>query len=286
MPTATMATSCVSSTFTINSVADATALADCSSLVGDVLVGPNIPNIDMSGPTHISGDLILENSGATTMLSTASLTTIKGALVLTNITWLTTLEMPALTSVGSIQFHVLPALTFLNFTSGITTVDSISIEDTFLASVYGIESTSFSELNIAFNRRLVNLDLPVRNVTGKFAVYQNGPKLRIYLPDLALVKHLNVSHVSSFDAPQLETIEELAQFDENYFTSLTAPALENCGDLIISASVNLTNVSLPALKAVRGQLSITNSTMLAIIDGFQNLTTVDSDVTIRGLLSE
>lgn len=288
MPTATTATSCVSSTFAINSVADATALADCSSLVGDVLLDPSIPNIDISGSTHISGDLILENSGATISLSTTSLTTIKGVLVLRNITLLSTLEMPALTSVGSIQFQTLPALNFLNFTNGITTDDSISIIDTFLQSVYGIRSTSVGELNITGNYRLINFDLQIRNVTEKLTVQMNGGRFRLYLPDLTFVKHLNINHVPSFDVPRLETIEGFAQFDAifqdslafprlrtikgparfiniNGVTSLTAPALENCGDLIITNSDNLTNISLPALKAINGQLSITNSTMLAVL---------------------
>lgn len=286
MPTATTVTSCVSSTFTLNSVADATALADCSSLVGDVLVGPGFPNIDMSGPTHISGDLILENNWDVTSLESSSLITITGALVLTNLTLLSTLEMPALTSIGSIQFQSLPALTDLNFTSGITTVDSISIADTFLSSLNSIRPPSVGELRITDNRRLMYLSLPVRNVTRDLTVRRNGAYLGIYLPFVALAKQMNISQVSSFGAPQLETIEEFAQFDDNHFTSLTAPALENCGDLIIANGVNLTNISLPSLTTVRGQLSITNNTMLAVIDGFKNLATVDADIRVRGLLSE
>lgn len=219
------------------------------------------------------------------------------------------MAMPALTSVGSVHFQSLPALDVLNLTSGITIADSIFINDTLLSSIAGIEVVSVGDFSLTGNHRLGRVDLPIRNITGDFIARFNGARTQIYLPDLPFAKSLNITHVLSFEAPQLETIEKFAQFDNNFFTSLTIPRLrsieglvrfdynndftslsfpelEYCGDLIITNSLNLSSISLPALKAINGQLSITNSTMLAVIDGFKKLTTVEANVKVRGLLSE
>lgn len=123
---------------------------------------------------------------------------------------------------------------------------------------------------------------------------------------------LNISGVTSFDAPQLETIEEFTRFDSDWLSSLTIPGLKksgdliitgnpdsrrdptltnitlpslnNCNDLIITNVRRLENISFPRLEAVHGNLSMTNNTMLAVID-FDDLATVDDDVNIRGLMS-
>lgn len=122
---------------------------------------------------------------------------------------------------------------------------------------------------------------------------------------------LNISDTTSFEAPQLGIIEELAQFDSGRLSSITIPSLErsgdliitegpdsmedprltnislpaltNCNDLIITNVQRLENISFPRLKAVNGKLSITNNAMLEVID-FDDLTTVDADVKIRGLI--
>lgn len=123
---------------------------------------------------------------------------------------------------------------------------------------------------------------------------------------------LNISGVTTFDAPQLETIEGFARFDSDWLSSLIIPGLEksgdliiignpdsrrdptltnislpslnNCNDLIITNVRRLENISFPRLKTVNGKLSMINNAMLAVID-FDDLTTVDDDVNIRGLMS-
>lgn len=305
----TIATSCASSTFTINSAAEASALADCSTLVGDVIIGPEIQQVNISGPTQIDGDVIMENSYGTISFSSSTLTTIAGVLGLKNITVLSTLSMPALTSVGSIHLESLPALNTLTFESRITKAENISVIDTFLSSIEGIGSSHTDEVRITDNRRLRKLDLSIRNITGHLTVQLNGARTEILFSDLVVAKALTINNVTSFEAPRLKAIEGLAQFDSNYFnsssfavpllttidglasfddsqfTSLNIPSLENCGGLVITNSPNLTDIDLPALKTVSGQLKMTNNTMLEVVNGLEGLTTVLTDIKVRGLLS-
>lgn len=281
-----VATSCASVTFTINSAAEATALAACSTLDGDVVIGPEIGQIEISGPTQINGNLIVEDIWDVTSLSSPDLTTITGVLELTNVTLLSTINMPALTSVGSIHFESLPALTNLSFASGITAVESITMEDTFLASMEDFMPTSIDQLTLLDNRRLNKVDLPVRTITGTLTARGNGASAEIHLPNLVFAQVLKISNATSFDARRLEAIEKVALFENNHFTSLDLPSWQKCGDLVISNSPNLTEAVLPALKVISGQLNITNNTKLAVVDGFKDLATVGADMNVRGLFSE
>lgn len=301
--TMTVAKSCASSNFTINSATKASPLADCSTFIGDVVITPYAePQIDLSGPTQIEGDVIMENNGGVISLSSSSLTTITGLLALENVTLLSTLNMPALTSVGSIHWVSLPALNSLSFTSGITQAGNISVVNTFLSSLEGIEPGSTGELRIVSNRRLRKIDLPIRNITGNLTFQHNGVKAQILPSDPVVAKTLDIK--TSFEAPRLKAIRGRAQFDSSYFAlpllttidghasfddiqfnSLTAPSLEKCGDLIITNSPSLTDIDFPALKTISGQLKITNNTMLEVVDGLKGLATVLTDVKVRGLLS-
>lgn len=303
--TMTVAKSCASSNFTINSATKASPLADCSTFIGDVVITRSAdPQIDLSGPTQIEGDVIMENNGGVIVLSSSSLTTITGLLALENVTLLSTLNMPALTSVGSIHWVSLPALNSLSFTSGITKAGNISVVNTFLSSLEGIEPSSIGELRIVSNRRLRKIDLPIRNITGNLTFQHNGVKAQIVSSNPVVAKALNINNVTSFEAsrreaigghaqlnsdyfalPLLTTIGGLASFDDSQFNNLKAPSLENCGGLIITNNPTLTDIDLPALKTISGQLKMTNNTMLETVDGLKGLTTVLTDIKVRGLLS-
>lgn len=173
MSIATPSTSCTSSNFTINSVSDAASLANCSTLLGDVIIShsdPLIEDIDISGPANINGDLIMENTLRTYSLSSTSLTSITGTLALTNVDSIN-LTMPALTRVGSIHFQ---SVTFesLDFGNGITSVENVFIDDSSRRSIDILGMTSVDGLTLTNNmwHNQLEVSLPVRDIISAFMV--------------------------------------------------------------------------------------------------------------------
>lgn len=146
------------------------SLANCSTLFGDVIIGHFdwLRDIDISGPAHINGNLIMENNQAPGLYST-SLTSITGTLALTNNKVLFNLTMPALTRVGSIHFQSSP-LDKLDLGSGITSVGSVFIEDSWMKSFDILDVTSIDNLTLTNNIYLDQVSLPVRDITSAFMI--------------------------------------------------------------------------------------------------------------------
>lgn len=285
MSIAADSSACSLATFTVNTAADATtSLSQCSVIDGSVEVSSSIGTVlDLSGPEKINGDLSLESLPLISLMS-SSLTTVSGASTLHNLTALSSLSFTSLTSVGSIQWDTLPALSELPFDSGVTSAETVSIDDTLLSSLAGLELIQVNDLTLSNNRRLQSVGLPLRNLTGRLTISANGLPLRISFPDLVAVNNLAISNVSPLELPSLQTITGTAQFDTNYFSSIQAPDLTACGgSLSLINNPDLINISLPQLSSINGQLSIANNSELEkITRDLSSLKTVEGNVYIVG----
>ncbi|KAJ4393174.1 cell wall protein Ecm33 [Gnomoniopsis smithogilvyi] len=275
--------SCSSATFTVNSAADATALSQCSTLFGDVQIGPDVTSINLSGPVSITGDLRLDN-GIVISLASDSIATIAGTLAINNATILSTLALRNLTSVGSLQMQTVPSLSELGFDRGITSAKSVYIEDTgFLSSLDGLAFTQIVDITLAQNLRLNSVDLPLVNATGVLKFVENGQSLKVNLPDLTTVNELSISNVTQIQVPALQTILGTGTIDTSYFTTFSAPVLRSCGDgLSIVNNPELRSILLPELSSVTGSLLVANNSDLTKIDGFSKLETISEDVELVG----
>lgn len=279
---------CTSSTFTIGTAAEATAIASCDTLKGDVVISSTSDNtLDLSGPTAIYGDLTVKNNGALINLQSTSLASVSGAFTLSNVTLLSTLSLPALTSVGSISFQSLPALNELTFTTGVNTADSVIISDTFLGTLDGIDLDSVGTMDINNNRRLTKFDSSLKNLSSNLNIQANGAELSVSLPNLSWIANMTIANVTEFSTPSLEVVNGSARFDSNYFTTFSAPNLTKAdsGDISFINNPDLTNITFPALKSVGGGLTIVNNTALEEIDGFPKLSTVGGAVKLGGNFS-
>jgi hypothetical protein len=74
------------------------------------------------------------------------LQSISGTFELVNLTGLTTLSAPSLTSVGSINFVILPLLQSMNL--GINEAGNVRISDTQLSALTGLSLSTVSDLGI------------------------------------------------------------------------------------------------------------------------------------------
>lgn len=90
--------------------------------------------ISLNGPEAILGDLTCASAGGLTTLQSTSIGSIGGAFVLNNLTMLSKLAMGNLTSAEYINWFNLPALTKLNFDSGLNSATTVSIANTSLST--------------------------------------------------------------------------------------------------------------------------------------------------------
>ncbi|EDN94698.1 hypothetical protein SS1G_10572 [Sclerotinia sclerotiorum 1980 UF-70] len=280
---------CSQSTATINNAADATALADCKTIKGDVLVSTAAAaTIQIDGPQEIDGDLIVENNGAITSLSSTTISTITGTFGLSNLTLLSTLQFNALDTVGTINWAALPALSALTFTKSVRTASSVTITNTFLNSLDGINLNTVDTLNINNNNRLRTFSTQVGNVTTLLNIDSNGKNLDVALPNLIWAANITLRNVSSVSIPSLAVVNGSLGFYENYFTSVSAPNLTAVGNtangqggFAFVANPNLANITIPMLSTVGGAFQIANNSALGAIN-FPELTQVGGAIDFSG----
>jgi len=275
-------------TFTVNSAADATGLADCETIAGTVLIGSDASGtLDISGPKAISGSLVGYNAPNVNGLSSTSLNSI-GLFNLTVMNGLSTINMPALTSVGTINWATANALTVLTFTSGIQKASNITISDTFLKEFPNLNLTTIAKLDLNNNHRLDVFTSTIKSISNSLNVASNGQNTSIQFPNLVWANDMVFRNVSSVMFPSLQTVNASLIFDENHFDSVNAPNLTSVGNkltrkgsLAYVGNNNLVNISIPGLTAVGGGIQVANNSALQSIS-FPKLATVGGAVDLAG----
>lgn len=261
---------CSQATATINSPADASQYAACSTIDGDVVVSPDASGIiQLDGPEQITGNLICHNAGGLTQLSSASINSIGKAFDLFNLTLLSTLQFNQLESATTITWDSLPALSALTFPAYVSKSDSVTITNTFLSSLDGINLMKVGTLNINNNNRLLKFSTQVANVSDTLIIANNGESLDLSFPNLIWAANMTLRNISSLSIPSLSVINGSLGFYENYFTSINAPNLTTVGDkatslgsLAFVANPSLANISMPLLDQVAGAYQIANNSDL------------------------
>ncbi|KAK1756862.1 hypothetical protein QBC47DRAFT_171208 [Echria macrotheca] len=277
---------CTVSTTTINNQADATALASCRTVQGTVLIAPGAgPSIDISGPSRITGDLRVLDNGVIESFKSNDLTIVGGAFTMQNVTRLSSLDMRSLTEVKTLNWRTLNALDTLSIgPPGLTKADEVTISDTFLSSLDGIDLASVRKMDINNNRRLTEFTTQLGNLSDNLNIQANGLQLQVSMPNLIWIANMTIANVTSFSVPSLAVVNGSARFDSNYFTTFSAPNLTatKSQDISFVGNANLKNISFPVLTQIGGALLIANNTALSELDGFPVLKTVGGAVKLRG----
>ena len=280
---------CSQATATINSQADASQYASCSTISGDVLVGPGASGqISIDGPQQIKGRFICQNAGGLTSLGSTTIGTITKDFTLNNLTVLSTLAMSSLSQVGSISWTALPALSQLTFTETVKKATKVLITNTFLSTLDGINLDTVGTLDINNNNRLTTFSTQVSNITQLLNIDSNGKNLDVSFPNLIWAANMSFRTVASVSIPSLATVNGSLGFYGNFMKSISAPNLTTVGDfatgegsLAFVANSLLTNISMPLLKTVGGANQIANNTDLTAIS-FPALTSVGGAIDFSG----
>lgn len=219
-------TICSQPTATINSQADAALYTGCSTIKGDVLIGPSAQaGVSLDGPIQIIGNLICLNAGGLTSLGSTTLGSITGQINLQNLTTLSTLQFTDLTSVGNINFVALPALSEFTFTSTISKAASVVISNTFLSTLDGINLATANTIEINNNDYLREFSTQVANITTSIDINSNGNALVVSFPNLIWAGNMTIKNTSSVSIPSLHVVNGSLGLYGNGFTSISAPNL-------------------------------------------------------------
>ncbi|RFU27923.1 hypothetical protein B7463_g8424, partial [Scytalidium lignicola] len=282
-------TVCAQPTATVASQADADTLQGCRTITGSVLIANTSAGaINLDGPESISGDLICHDAGALTTFTSSSIGSISGTFDLNNLTVLSTLSFTDLTSVGSINWVALPALSQLTFPSTVSKASSLIISNTFLGTLDGINLDTAATVDINNNNRLRTFSTQIVNVTTLLNIDSNGQQLDVEFPNLERVANMTLRRIASLSMPSLNQVSGSLGIVESSITSLFAPNLTSVGvtaigsgGLAIDTNTALTNVTMPLLSKVGGAVQVANNTGLFKID-FPALSNVGGAIDFSG----
>ncbi|KAK9236522.1 hypothetical protein V1525DRAFT_406826 [Lipomyces kononenkoae] len=273
---------CNQTSITANAQSDLDNLSGCTTFGGDIILSPTLATATINGIQTISGNLICTNNTQITSITAPSLQTIGGTFQLHELTILNTLSFPRLTSVGSIDWVTLPAVSGLGFTTGVSSCEDVYISDTDLNTLSGLSLTTVSKLDINNNLNLNVINMGLTEASYQIDISFNG-NTAVSFPSLVWAYNLTLQDVSSISTPSLSVVNASYLLISNVFSSFSAPNLTTVGGLSIDENQSLTNMSFPKLTTVGGSgLQVANNTKLTSISGFPSLTTVNGALDLEG----
>jgi hypothetical protein len=229
--------------------------------------------ISLDGPQAILGDLTCANAGGLTTLQSTSIGSIGSAFVLNNLTMLSKLVMDNLTSAEYINWFNLPALSGLNFASGLNSATTVAIANTSLSTLDGLDPRNISSFKVYNNNYLEVVYSQLANVFSSISIYSNGNGLALYFNDLIWAAQIGFGNVSVLSVPALTTVNGSLELYGNSFSTFSAVSLESVGSLnagqgsfVLAENPSLTNFTVPKLQKVGGMLQVANNSNLQTID--------------------
>lgn len=279
---------CSATSTTVESQADLDALQSCTTLAGDLVLGTNLVTASINGIRTIRGDLIAANCVDLQQLTAPELSSIEGKWNMTSLTVLNQLNFNALRSVGEIYWQTLPALSTLGLAAQVTEAAKVTITDTILESLSGINLVTTQRFNINNNRYLKEVTVQLANITDSLAIEFNSPSVAASFPNLTWANNATFRSCGSVLLPSLTTVNGSLGFFENTFESLSAPKLTAVGtgteggDVTFANNDALVNVSMPQLQTIFGTLQFVNDSNVKEITGFPKLSVVHGSIDVSG----
>jgi len=164
----------------------------------------------------------------------------------------------------------------------------LSVVNTFLSSLDGINLNTADNITISDNTRLTTFSTQVANVTSSIDIDNNGQSLTVEFPNLEWAGNLNLRNVSSISIPSLAVINGSLGFYGSYFTSIYAPNLTTVGNfasrsggITIDDNESLTNITMNGLSVVGGLFQIADDPAVHALS-FPELTKIGGALDLTG----
>ena len=267
----------------ITSASDLGNIASCQNITGNLIFTSQYVQGTLSGVQRIVGDLRIEQNANAIQFMAPDLEEITGTLSLVNLTIFSALSMPKLTSVGTINIEIAPALESLGFTNGVTDCDSVLITDTGLSSLDGIELETCKMFNINNNFGIRNISIPsLYVVDGPVNIDFNAKTVYVEFPNLVTMQNGSFRQIGAISMPSLNNVTGSLGFFESALSQVILPNLTSTSESFsVVNNSQLTNCSTPNLKTIGGALFIANNTEYDNIQ-FNSVKTVGGAVDITG----
>lgn len=259
----------------------------CDVVKANIVVDQAVSgDLSIEGPKQLQGDLIIKNASING-LSSSSLNAISGKFQLDGCQFLKTLRMDSLTEVNEIEFINLAQLEGLTFgSSGKLEINKITISDTFINDLSGLNVVTVEDFLINNNQRMVSFQSDLVNITGKagLRIEGNGKQFQLNLPKLQSATELQLQDIKSISFPSLKKLAASLKLDDNReLTELSAPNLTEVGEAVsLINNVKFNNVSFPKLETIGGDLTILNNTAMGNVSGFPLLRSIGGGIRMGG----
>lgn len=285
MTTATpsVAKGCSFSDFTATASSQVAQVAACATAVGDIYVsGNDISVVDLTGTKQIYGNFRLNGTKATAF-NAPTLQLVSGELKLSDSTILGTVNFAQLTTVGSFVLNALPALEKAGLTSGITSAESITIANTGLTSLEGINVYELKTFDVNNNADIETIDSGLQSVTDTLSINYNSDKVDVVLDQLTSANNVDFQSIASLSAANLTTVNGSLSLESSSFDSFEFTALKSIGkSLSINKNDELEEFDFPKLTLIGGALNIQDNEKLSSFGYFPKLAQIGGSVNIDG----
>lgn len=271
-----------SDAYTASSQADLDKL-NCATFQGDIVIEGDLTSASLASIQQVKGSLSIKNATQLQAFTADSLIAVSDTLSLTDLTVLSTLTIPSLAKVGTLQLQALPALEQLSFTSGLSDAQTIFISDTELSSLKGLNIISVDTLDVNNNKNLQQVNIPLQYASTSLAVTYNAEAVSVTFDDLIWANNITFRDVGSISLDNLTAVNQSLAFFNNTLESIVLDKLETIGGaLSISDNDDLNEIEIPELTSIGGAFIVTGDGNLDSVSGLDSLKTVGGAITFSG----
>lgn len=264
----------------IKSQADLDKITSCSSLSGDLVIGEDLANLTFNVQT-IGGNFRADNAVNLASINMPNLKTINGDFLLRKCTALTSVSVPSLTKVGAIIWETCPIMT--SFNAKMTEAPTVSISDTQLTSLQGIDLRTVKRLDVNNNKYLKTVTMSLKSVSEVLSLGFNAPTIAISFPELIWSNNITLIGAGSINFPKLQHINGSMNFGNTSVTSIACKNLTAVEQtLAFIGNEKVTELDFPLLEEIGGGFKIHNNSKLVNIDGFPKLKQVRGAIDFVG----
>ncbi|RCI09246.1 hypothetical protein L249_1530, partial [Ophiocordyceps polyrhachis-furcata BCC 54312] len=265
-------------------ITEPTPVIPCDVVDANLIVDENVAgSLSIEGPKQLRKDFIVSNATKLISISSSSINAVGGSLRLEGLQLLSSCNLQSLTSVVDMFLLNLPQLNGLTLgTEGVTKARRISIDDTFISDLTGLNIATADIIEISNNPKLTTFDSPLVNVTKSLKLTNNGNNMQVNMSSLQTCGEIQFRQVKSFDAPVLSRAESIKFNDSPELLSVSCSNLtEIAASLTLINNKKLNRLSFPLLKTIKGDMTIQNNTALQQVDGFPKVESV-GNILLRG----
>jgi hypothetical protein len=188
-------------------------------------------------------------------------------MTLANLTSLSGLSFPKLTSVECINWSSLPMLKQLIFTNKVNASKWVYISDTSLLSLDGIDPSVIEVFSISNNPLLKNVNVSATIVNSQLILSDNNPSLGVIFPNLVTALDITLINTALVSFPKLKAVYSKLQFSRGSMKSLLMPTLTQIqGNVQFTDNPLLVDLSMPWLSSIDGGFTIVNNSALMGMD--------------------